>query len=88
MLRVYSSLDVYVSSSVSEAFSNVSGEAMSCGVPCVITDVGDSALIVGGTGQVVPPENPRTLAEGIMKVLSLPLSEKSKLGEQAHHRKF
>ncbi|MBK8119756.1 MAG: hypothetical protein IPK39_11660 [Sulfuritalea sp.] len=31
---------------------------MSCGVPCVVTDVGDSASVVAGTGRVVPPADP------------------------------
>ncbi len=57
-------LDVASSSSYSEGFSNAIGEAMSCGVPCVVTDVGDLAWIVGEMGRVVPPRNPQALASG------------------------
>ena len=54
MSAVYSTLDVHVSTSRSEGFPNVVGEAMSCGVPCVVTPAGDSVAIVDGTGAVVP----------------------------------
>ncbi len=66
MPQIYNSLDLLVSSSCGEGFSNAIAEAMACGVPCVVTDVGDSAQIVGGTGIVVPPRNPLALAEGIL----------------------
>jgi glycosyltransferase involved in cell wall biosynthesis len=57
------------SSSYGEGFSNSISEAMACGVPCVVTDVGDSALIVGPTGAVAPPDNPGDLADAMLKLL-------------------
>ncbi len=62
--RFLAGLDVAVSSSYSEGFPNVVGETMACGTPCVVTDAGDSARIVGGTGRVVPPRDPEPLARG------------------------
>jgi glycosyltransferase involved in cell wall biosynthesis len=79
-------LDVYASSSYGEAFPIVVGEAMACGVPCVVTDIGDSAYIVGDTGRVVPPGDMAGLAVALEAVLTLPPMERIALSERARAR--
>jgi glycosyltransferase involved in cell wall biosynthesis len=69
MPAVYNALDILCSASWHEGFPNVVGEAMACGVPCVVTDVGASAEIVGESGIVVPVDDADRLATGIVAML-------------------
>lgn len=69
MPAVYNAMDVACLSSTSEAFPNVLGEAMSCGVPCVATNVGDAARVLGPVGLAVAPGDPVALAAGLAAML-------------------
>jgi len=84
--RLTAALDVATSCSRSEGFPNVIGEAMACGVPCVATDAGDSARIVGDTGIVVPRGDPAALAGGCERLLRLTPEARRALGERARRR--
>jgi glycosyltransferase involved in cell wall biosynthesis len=83
---ILSAMDVLVSCSYSEAFSNTIGEAMSCGVVCVVSDAGDSAMLVGNTGRVVPVGSASAVAEACLALLALSPSERFHLGAQARQR--
>jgi glycosyltransferase involved in cell wall biosynthesis len=83
---VMSRSSVITSSSSEEAFSNVIGEAMACGTVCVVTDVGDSAYIVGDTGVVVPSRSPEELAKGWIRVLEMDEKTRDALGQAARRR--
>jgi glycosyltransferase involved in cell wall biosynthesis len=72
MRAIYSALDLHTSTSIGEGFSNAIAESMACGVCNVVTDVGDSADIVGDAGFVVPTENPEGLATGWKRALAVP----------------
>jgi glycosyltransferase involved in cell wall biosynthesis len=69
MPAIYNALDIAVSSSYGEGLSNVIAEAMACGVPCVVTNVGDSAWLVGDTGEVIPSKDVTALRNAIEKLL-------------------
>lgn len=69
MRAVYSALDIVTSTSYGEGFPNVVGEAMACGIPCVVTNVGDSAHIVGDTGMVVSTKNPDAVVRAWWNVI-------------------
>ncbi len=87
MPDVMAALDVLVcSSSYGEAFPNVLGEAMASEVPCITTNVGDSAWIVADTGWVVPPDDPKGLADSILNSLSLTRAERVAIGRRARQR--
>jgi glycosyltransferase involved in cell wall biosynthesis len=71
MPDAYNALDVMcLSSAFGEGFPNVVGEAMACGVPCVVTNSGDSALIVGDLGEVVTAGDDESMAAAINKSLN------------------
>jgi len=69
MPAVYSALDLLASTSYGESFPNVIAEAMACGRPCVVTDVGDSARIVGACGATVAARNPEAFAAAVESML-------------------
>jgi glycosyltransferase involved in cell wall biosynthesis len=84
--RLMAALDILVSSSSSEGFPNVIGEAMCCALPCVVTDVGDSARIVGDCGVVVSPRDPASIAAALERLLESGPDYRRTLGLAARQR--
>lgn len=79
-------MDIFCLSSRTEGFPNVVGEAMAMGLPCVVTDVGDAAMLVADAGVVVPKENSVALAQGLSRVLTMTPDARQRLGQQAKAR--
>jgi len=84
--RVMAGSSVLTSASVSEAFPCVICEAMACGTVCVVTDVGDSAKIVGDCGLIVPPCKPQSLADSWGRLLNMDAAELAGLRGSARRR--
>ena len=81
--RVMCALDIYVSASTAEGFSNSLAEAMACGVAPVVTDAGDSSYIVSTFGAVVPMRDPQALAQGVIEWV-----ERDSAGARASRREW
>jgi glycosyltransferase involved in cell wall biosynthesis len=87
MPRLTAAFDIAtVSSAYGEAFPLAIGEAMASAVPCVVTNVGDSARIVADTGITVAPRDPDSLAHSWAELLSMPADRRHRLGELARTR--
>jgi glycosyltransferase involved in cell wall biosynthesis len=84
--QLLAGLDIACCSSYSEAFPNAIGEAMACGIPCVSTEVGDCATLVGDTGALVPARNPEAFASALIRLLEMPASARQALGAAARAR--
>jgi glycosyltransferase involved in cell wall biosynthesis len=79
-------MDLFCLSSRTEGFPNVVGEAMAMGLPCVVTDVGDAAMLVADTGIVVPKEDSAALAQGLGRLLAMTPNARQQLGQKAKAR--
>ncbi|WP_339438646.1 glycosyltransferase family 4 protein [Pseudomonas sp. EA_15y_Pfl1_P104] len=82
----FGTMDMFCLHSFTEGFPNVLGEAMSMALPCVTTDAGDAAYLLGCNGFVVPVRDPQSLARALIKVISATDGERSRMGQGAYKR--
>ena len=82
----YSAADLFCLATSREGSANVLLESLACGVPCVTTDMGDSSVLVGDVGRVVPRDDPQAMAAAWTSILSLPTREREDLSINARKR--
>jgi glycosyltransferase involved in cell wall biosynthesis len=76
--ETYNGFDLLCSTSAfGEGFPNSVAEAMACGVPCVVTAVGDAPRVVGIAGTVIPTGNPSALAEAVVRYFANSTQQRS-----------
>ena len=82
----FKAMDIFCLHSVTEGFPNVLGEAMSMALPCVTTDAGDAAFLLGENGFVVPIQDPPALAEALAQIAGATAAERTAMGQGAYMR--
>ena len=77
--------DAYVMSSIWEGVSLVLFEAHASDLPVVDTDVdGNSRVAIDGvTGFLVPPKDPESLVQAMLRLMELPEEKRQRMGEAA-----
>jgi glycosyltransferase involved in cell wall biosynthesis len=86
VVSVLSASDIFLlGSAFGEGTSLALGEAMLCGLPCVVTDVGGNAALAGDGGIVVQPRNPAAIREAILQLVS-DRARREKIGRAARAR--
>jgi len=84
---VLSALDILtLTSAYGEGFPNIVGEAMLAETFCVVTDVGDSGLIVGDQGYCVPPRSPAAVVQAWQRFIRLSEADKSAMTRKGRAR--
>lgn len=84
--RLDNAMDVATLTSVAEGFPNAIGEAMACGVPCVATNAGDSAILIGDPARVVPVGDAEGLAQRWEALLRASPEARAQIGAAARDR--
>ncbi len=82
---ILNACDLVTLPSRSEGSPNAVAEAMACGVPCIVTDVGDAAQLIEGSGVIVPVGAPERIAEA-WHALRCDSVERTRRGQAARER--
>jgi glycosyltransferase involved in cell wall biosynthesis len=86
IVELLAAADIFVSSSVTEGFPNAVAEAMALGLPCIVTDVGDSRALLGGFGEIAAAGDAAALAQGVLKLAGTSVENRHDMGSGARSR--
>ncbi|MCP4328513.1 MAG: glycosyltransferase [Alphaproteobacteria bacterium] len=87
MTDVYNAFDIFcLPSRYGEGMPNAVAEAMACALPCIVSDVGDAAMLVGAYGEVTPPGNVESLVRAFALTLALTPAHKAARSAGARSR--
>ena len=79
-------MDIFCMPSRTEGFPNGLGEAMASGLPCVVTNVGDAAILTGDTAILTSSNDPLALANGLLEMLAFSNEKRLEMGACAKTR--
>ena len=88
VLPYLAAMDIGVLSSLGEGFSNSLLEYMASGLPAVATEVGGNREALEGAGILVPPDDPKALADAILELESATLRQTMGLAARQRVERF
>jgi len=80
------SFDILCLPSKVEGFANVLGESMSCEVPCIASNIGDSARIISDTGWIFKSEDKESLIDLLITTYNLDKKKLKSIARKARRR--
>jgi len=86
IVSAYNAMDIFCLPSINEGLSNAILEAMSCELPCVVTDVGDSKFVVGDDNQVIASGDEEGLVSAFLNLIKLSEADRLELGKRNRDR--
>jgi glycosyltransferase involved in cell wall biosynthesis len=86
MAPIFNLMNIYISSSKTEGTSNSILEAMSRGLPCIATDVGDARYVIDNSSLVAKAQSPEAIAQKCLDLIRSGKKEREFIGKILRQR--